>query len=76
MRRNIQVIKRYQAFTETISSPDDIPYHEDAAVTYMRSMHGLATLHCERVSSPEVVDVMMSMVEDIRNVLAKKNRFR
>jgi hypothetical protein len=70
--RQIKVIKAYTRMTSNLKSPDDLAYQDDVAVTFMRAMHPVAQVHCSRVSSPDAVNVMLEVLENLSKSLRKR----
>lgn len=72
--RSIKILKSYQAMTRTLKSPDEIAYQDDLAITDFRSFHRVADLHCQRVMSEAARNVMLEVLEDLKEVLAKNTQ--
>ncbi len=52
--------------------PPNMPVDSQRAVADFRAFYATAQLHVERISEPKAIDVMLDVVNELRNTLLSK----
>ena len=60
---------KYQELGRSLSSPGDISFDDDRAVTDFRAFHAIAHLHTSRVKDVRAIDVMEEVLGNLLNNL-------
>ncbi len=68
----ITVIKSYQRLTASLKDESELSFDSDRAVAEYLAFAEIGELHAGRVDNPLALDVMMEVVERLRNLLIER----
>jgi len=64
----------YKKLTESLTTPSDLSFDSDRAVTDFRAFEPMAILHSERVDNPLALDVMEEVIDSVKNALQSRKK--
>jgi len=69
----VRVIKSYEIVRTLYEThPDPLPFDEDAAIAYIRSIFPVASVHTQRVRSDYAKNIMREVLETLLSDLNNK----